>query len=222
MSPFLSQGISLTLQPHIAAVAGLVPCAACGTMISVRASIVARAMVGTNHRDAGELALRAGHGREADALHAGNVFEHFLQFVHAGEESLRLGRERVARQEFRQHRIGVARLGVVLHGAGTQADRNCVSIEKLNCDRRVKWRTAWSSDTSGSSGGRARQNCAGIPSDAAAGAGAGGYWLAAPRPGLPSSNIMGSRNLSSVMLNPLQAAPRTSRAALMTSANALA
>ena len=35
-SPFASQGISLTLHPHIAAVAGLVPCAACGTMISLR------------------------------------------------------------------------------------------------------------------------------------------------------------------------------------------
>jgi hypothetical protein len=74
-----------------------------------------------------------------------------------------------------------------------------------------------------------RHKCAGIPSDAGVGhpvavdpCGAGGSWLAAPRPGLLNSNIMGSRNLSSVMLYPLQAAPRTSRAALMTSASAFA
>ena len=37
MSPFGSVGISRTVQPHIVAVAGFVPCAASGTMISVRA-----------------------------------------------------------------------------------------------------------------------------------------------------------------------------------------
>ena len=36
-SPSGSDGISLTVQPHMVAVAGLVPCAASGTMISVRA-----------------------------------------------------------------------------------------------------------------------------------------------------------------------------------------
>ena len=37
MSPLASVGISCTVQPHIVAVAGLVPCAASGTMISMRA-----------------------------------------------------------------------------------------------------------------------------------------------------------------------------------------
>ena len=36
-SPSASTGISRTTQPHMVAVAGLVPCAASGTMISLRA-----------------------------------------------------------------------------------------------------------------------------------------------------------------------------------------
>ena len=100
------------MQPHIAAVAGFVPCAACGTMISVRADIAARAVIGADHGHAGEFALRARHGREAHALHAGDGLEHFLQLVHAGEESLRLGAERMARQEFRQHRVALQAFGL--------------------------------------------------------------------------------------------------------------
>ena len=88
----------MTLQPHIAAVAGLVPCAACGTMISRAGGVASRTMIGADHRNAGKLALRTRHRREAHALHAGDVLEHLLQFEHAGEKALGLGRERVARQ----------------------------------------------------------------------------------------------------------------------------
>ena len=67
MSPSASVGISRTMQPHIVAVAGLVPCAASGTMISVRARSPRALVIGADHRDAGELALRAGHRRQRDA-----------------------------------------------------------------------------------------------------------------------------------------------------------
>ncbi len=82
--------------------------------------VAAGAVIGADHRHAGEFALGARHGGEAHALHAGDLLEHLLQLVHAREEALRLGRERMAREELRQHRIGVARLGVVLHGARAQ------------------------------------------------------------------------------------------------------
>ena len=95
--------------------------------------IIARSMIGPDHRHAGELALRAGHGRETDPLHAGDVLEHLLQLVHAGEKSLGLGRERMAPQEFRQHGVGIAGLGVVLHGAGAQGI-------KMRIDREVELR----------------------------------------------------------------------------------
>ena len=54
----------------------------------VAGEIAARAVIGADHRDAGELAVRAGHGRERHALHAGDFLEHLLQLVHAGEEAL--------------------------------------------------------------------------------------------------------------------------------------
>src|SRR5580692_7593746 len=71
MSPLASQAISLTVQPHIAAV------------------------VGADHGDTGKLALRAGHRREAHGLHAGDFLQHLLEFVHAGQKSLRLRPERM-------------------------------------------------------------------------------------------------------------------------------
>ena len=58
-------------------------------------------------------------------------------------------------------------------------------MEKLNCDRRVKWRTVCSSDTSGSAGARARRKCAGMcAARRAPGSRLGGIWLEARRPGL--------------------------------------
>ncbi len=88
----------------------------------VARQIAARAVVGANHGDAGEFAVRAGHGRQRHALHAGDFFQHFLQFEHAGEEALARGfrRQRVAVQETRQHGVLVTGLRVVLHRARTQ------------------------------------------------------------------------------------------------------
>ena len=88
----------------------------------VAREIAARAVIGADHRDAGEFAVRAGHGRQRHALHAGDFLQHLLQFEHAGEESLarRIRRQRMAVQETRQHRVLVTGLRVVLHRARTQ------------------------------------------------------------------------------------------------------
>src|SRR5271156_1394193 len=74
-------------------------------------------------------------------------------------------------------------------------------MEKFICDRRVKWRTACNSDTSGSAGGVERRRCTGISADPATG---GGNCVPAPRPGLLNSNINGSRDCSSGMVDPLE------------------
>ena len=54
----------------------------------VARQIAAGAMIGTNHRHAGELAVCAGQRTERHAAHAGDGLEHLLQLVHAGEEPL--------------------------------------------------------------------------------------------------------------------------------------
>src|SRR6516225_8459039 len=61
-------------------------------------------------------------------------------------------------------------------------------MEKFSCDRRVKWRTASSSPTSGSSGGRVRRSFAGRSASALA-ATSCGHWSIAPRPGREYSKI---------------------------------
>ena len=88
----------------------------------VARQVAARAMVRADHRHAGEFAVCAGHGRERDALHACDFFQHLLQLEHAGEETLAGGfrGERMAVEEPREHRVLVTRLGVVLHRARTQ------------------------------------------------------------------------------------------------------
>jgi len=50
--------------------------------------VIARIVIGADHRHAGEFTLRAGHRRHRYAGHAGDVFQHFLQFIHRGEETL--------------------------------------------------------------------------------------------------------------------------------------
>ena len=69
-------------------------------------------------------------------------------------------------------------------------------MEKFICDRRVKCRTACSSDTSGSAGGAARRKCAGISPALRLRPGRRELASTARRPGLLSSNINGSRSLS--------------------------
>jgi hypothetical protein len=82
--------------------------------------ITARSVVGTDHRHAGKLALRAGHRRETDGRHPRDLLQHLLQLMHARQKPLRLRPQRMSAQELRQHRVSVAGLRVVLHRAGTQ------------------------------------------------------------------------------------------------------
>ena len=91
--------------------------------------IAARAVIRANHRDAGELALRAGHRRQRHALHAGHFLQHLLQLEHAGEEALagRRRRERMAAEKLRQHRELITRARVVLHRA--RAERIEVRVD---------------------------------------------------------------------------------------------
>ena len=79
-------------------------------------------MVGANHGHTGKLALRTRGRGQGHGFHAGDILEHLLQFVHAGKESLPHGyrRQRMARQETRQHRQRVTGTRVVFHGAGAQ------------------------------------------------------------------------------------------------------
>ena len=82
-------------------------------------TVAARIMVGADHGDAGKLALRARHGRQRHARHAGHVLEHFLQFEQGLQKALPgLGRRmRMPRQKLRQHGDRIARARVVFHGA---------------------------------------------------------------------------------------------------------
>ncbi len=84
--------------------------------------VAARAVVGADHRDAGELALGAGHRRQRDAGHAGHVLQHFLQLEEACHDALprRSLRQRVPSQEARQHRERIAGPRVVFHRAGAE------------------------------------------------------------------------------------------------------
>ncbi len=88
MSPFACVGISSTVQPHIVAVAGLVPCAASGHDDLDAREVVARLVVRADHRHAGEFALRARHRRERHAAHAGDFLQHLLQFEQDLQDAL--------------------------------------------------------------------------------------------------------------------------------------
>ena len=101
------------------AVAGFVPCAAFGIEDLGARVVVTAFVIRADHRDAGELALGAGHRRERYGAHAGDVFQNFLQLVEAAHEALtvRLGRERMAAEEARQVRGAMRAARVVLHRA---------------------------------------------------------------------------------------------------------
>ena len=88
----------------------------------VAGEIAARAVIGADHGHAGEFAMRAGHGRERHALHAGDFLEHLLQLEHAGEETLaqRIRRQRMPVEEPGSIANGVTGLRVVLHRARSQ------------------------------------------------------------------------------------------------------
>ena len=112
-----------------------------GTVCRIRADnfvtlmIIARIVIRLDHRHPGKLALCSGHRRKRHALHACNVFQHFLQLVHATQESLTMTNRTqwVASRETRQQCQRIACSRVVLHGAGTQRI-------KLRIDREVQLR----------------------------------------------------------------------------------
>ncbi len=62
------------------------------------------AVIRLNHCNTGELALRAGHWCQRNALHAGHFLEHFLQLMHALQETLTVTRraQRVPARKPRQ------------------------------------------------------------------------------------------------------------------------
>ena len=96
-----------------------------------------------------------------------------------------------------------------------------MSIEKFICDRRVKWRTACSSETSGSAAAPRGADARESP-QRPRGRPAAGIGCRARRPGLLNSNISGSRNLQIGHASFPQLASRTARDGCMTSASARA
>ena len=99
--------------------------------------VAARLVIGLNHGDAGQLALRARHRRQRHALHAGHVLEHFLQLEHAGQKALAVTdrTQRVPTRKTGQQSQRITGARVVLHRA--RAER----IE-LRVDREVLLRQA--------------------------------------------------------------------------------
>ncbi len=91
--------------------------------------VAARAVIGADHRHAGELALRTGHRRQRHAAHAGHFLQHLLQLVQAVQEALprRLRRQRMPAEEPGQHRVLVTGPRVVLHRA--RAERVEVRVD---------------------------------------------------------------------------------------------
>ena len=68
--PSAADGIVTVVKPAIEAVAGFVPCERVGDEDLVALGVAARPVVGADHQDAGQLALRAGRRLERDGAHA--------------------------------------------------------------------------------------------------------------------------------------------------------
>ena len=90
-------------KPAIVAVAGLVPCDESGTSTSVALVVAARAVVGADHQDPGQLAVGAGRRLERDRVHAADLGQHRLELEQELERALgdRVGRHRVQAREAR-------------------------------------------------------------------------------------------------------------------------
>ena len=73
--PSGADGIVIVRKPAIVAVAGFVPCAESGTSTSGALVVAARAVVGADHQDAGQLAVGAGRRLERDRVHAADLGE---------------------------------------------------------------------------------------------------------------------------------------------------
>jgi len=114
-------GFSRALQPHIVAVAGLVPCAACGTMISLRARSPRAPVIGANHgqRRRTHRAHRPWDSTTRPGMPV-TSFNISCSSNHARKESLpvRLPAQRdMTAEKLGQHRVLIAGLRVVLHRA---------------------------------------------------------------------------------------------------------
>ena len=79
MPPSGAALIETVRRPAIVAVAGFVPWAESGTSTSVRSSVAARAVVGADHQDPGQLAVGAGGRLERHRVHAADLDEDLLQ-----------------------------------------------------------------------------------------------------------------------------------------------
>ena len=165
----------------------------------VARQIAARAVVGADHRDAGELAVRAGHRARAHTpcMPVTSFSISCSSYMQARKPwPCDSGASGWRAEELRQHRVLVARLAGCTSSCTSRADRSACRCEKFSCDRRVKWRTASSSPTSGSSGGCARRSCCGQSASAAVPARAA-TGRVAPRPGWEYSKITFSRGWTS-------------------------
>ena len=95
--PSRADGIVMVLKPAIEAVAGFVPWLLSGTSTSSRSMSPAVAVVGADHQDAGQLALRPGRRLEGHRAHPGDLGERSLQLPEQLERPLGdlVGRQRV-------------------------------------------------------------------------------------------------------------------------------
>ena len=103
------------------------------------AGVATRRVVGVDHQDARELALRAGGGLQRHAIHARHFLQPLFEFIHQTQRALR---ERLALQGVRGRRARVPRhllvdLGVVLHRARPQWIKAAVHAVVLAGEARV-------------------------------------------------------------------------------------
>ena len=81
MLPSFVLATTTTRMPAMTALAGFVPCADAGISTTSRSRIAAIAVVGANHHQAGELALRAGVRLQRDGGEPGDLAERALELA---------------------------------------------------------------------------------------------------------------------------------------------
>ena len=100
--------------------------------------VVTSFMVSADHGDTGKFPLRTSHGCQRNTFHAGDVFEDFLQLVHAAQIALTDGfrRQWMAVQKSRQTGCLMSAAGIVFHRAG--AERIELSVYREILARKVR------------------------------------------------------------------------------------
>ena len=93
--------------------------------------VAAGAVVGADHQDAGQLAVRAGRRLERDGVHAADLDERLLELPQQLERALGdlVGRQRVERGEAGQPGGPLVDLGVALHRA--RAERVEARVDRV-------------------------------------------------------------------------------------------